>query len=92
MPAQAKKTFHEIPTVGIPAFEEARDWIEKVCTGYMPPEEVGKMLVKAESLMNGRKAQVRQAKRPSDFINMHGNATVVRRASGLLVPPKYKNA
>lgn len=92
VPAQARKTFHEVTTVGIPAFAEARQYIEKVCTGYMPPEEVGKMLVKAQSLMNSRKATARRAKRPGNFINMYGDAVVIRRPSGLLVPPKYKDA
>lgn len=92
LPAQSRKTFNDVPTVGIPAFQEARQWIEKVCTGYMPPEEIQRMLGKAQRLMESRKAQVRRASRPSSFLEMHGDATVIRRPSGLLVPPKYRNA
>jgi len=92
VPAEARKTFNEVPTVGIAAFAEARQYIEKVCTGYMPPEEVGKMLVKAQSLMNSRQATARRARRPSNFLAMSGDATVIKLPSGLLVPPKYKDA
>ena len=90
-PAQARKTFNDVKTVGLPAFAEARGFIERVCTGHVDPTVVHRLVDKAKNLMESRRASARRAKRPSHFLEMHGDATVVRRASGLLVPPKYKD-
>ncbi len=91
LPAQVRKTFHDIKTASIPAFWEARQYIEKICTGHIDPAEVQAKAAKAQRLMESRKAQVRRAKRPGNFVELRGDATVVRRRSGLLVPPKYKD-
>lgn len=90
-PAEARKTFNDVPTAGIPVFQEARGFIEKVCTGHVDPTVVHRLVDKAKTLMESRRASARRAKRPSHFLEMHGDATVIRRASGLLVPPKYKD-
>ena len=92
VPAVAKITFNDVHTVRIDAFQEARRWIEGVCTGHVAPEEINLMVDKAQNLMNSRKAQQRKAKRPANFLAMRGDATVIRRPSGLLVAPKYKDA
>lgn len=85
-------TFNEITTINIEPFQEARRWIEGVCTGHVAPTEINLMVDKAKDLMESRKAQVRNAKRPSHLLSMKGDATVIRRPSGLLVTPKYMNA
>ncbi len=91
LPAQVRKTFHDIKTASIPAFWEARRYIEKICTGHIDPAEVQAKAEKAKRLMESRKAQARRARRPANFLTLKGDATVVRRRSGLLVPPKYKD-
>jgi hypothetical protein len=91
LPATVRKTFHDIKTVGLPAFQEARRYIEGICTGYVDPQEVHRLAEKAKRLMESRRAQARKAKRPGNFLQMRGNAEVVRRPSGLIVPTKYRD-
>ncbi len=91
LPATVRKTFHDIKTASIPAFWEARQYIEKICTGHINPAEVQAKARKAVRLMESRRAQARRAERPAHFLELHGDATVIRRRSGLLVPPKYKD-
>ncbi len=91
MKAVAKKTFNEIPTVNIKAFQEARTFIEKICTGHINPEIVQNLARKAQRLMESRKAQIHKWTKPASGLSLHGDATVIRRSSGLFVPPKYKD-
>ncbi len=91
LPATARQTWNDIKTVGLPAFQEARQYIERIITGHVDPAEVQAKARKAATLMEGRKAAALRAKRPAAMLNMRGDATVVRRRSGLLVPPKYKD-
>lgn len=84
-PAEVKKTFNHIPSVRVPAFAEARSFIEKICTGHINPERVKALRDKAVALMN-----TKGKSRPARHLTMTGSA-VVRRRSGLLVPPKYKD-
>lgn len=84
-----KKDFSKIPVVNVPAFAEARSWMDKFCRGYIDPAEIGRLLKKGTALMNSRKGQ-RKA-RPGRLLDMQADATVIRRPSGLLVPPKYKD-
>lgn len=88
-PAEARKTFHEVPTVKVAAFAEARVYIEEICRGNINPEEVQKMLDRGREMMNNRKNAAKP--RPSRLLTMSGDATVVRRPSGVLVSPKYKD-
>ena len=89
--ARARQTFNDVKTVGIPAFAEARTWIERICTGHVDPQIVLRLVEKAKRLMESRKATAKRAKRPGNFIHMSGDATVIRRPSGLYVQPKYKD-
>lgn len=84
------KTWRDVPTVGIAAFGEARQWIESFLNGRIDPQEVQRKLEKAKALMNKR--QNAKKSRPSRLLDMQADATVVRRQSGLLVPPKYGDA
>ena len=89
LPAEAKKTFNEVPTVSIAAFAEARQYVEKICRGHVDPEVVQRLAEKGKRIMGAR--QNAKKVRPGRLLNMSGDATVVRRPSGLLVPPKYKD-
>jgi hypothetical protein len=82
-----KKNFKDIPGVGIPAFAEARAWMDKFCRGYIDPVEIARILKKGTALMNRRNDK----RRPGHLLDMKAEATVVKRSSGLLVPPKYKD-
>jgi hypothetical protein len=82
-----RKDFSKIPVVGIPAFAEARAWMDKFCRGYIDPAEIGRIIKKGTALMNSRKGK----RRPGHLLDMKADATVVKRPSGLLVPPKYKD-
>lgn len=88
IPAQVCKTFNDIRSVNIPVFAEARAYIEKICRGAVDPATVQGLDTKARRLMESRKSKGKP--RPSRHLTMSGNATV-RRPSGLLVPPKYKD-
>lgn len=89
LPAEAKKTFNEVKTVGIPAFAEARGFIERICRGYIDPAAVQRLAEKGRAMMENRKNAAKV--RPSRLLNMNGDATVTRRPSGVLVPHKYKD-
>ncbi|MDH3233761.1 MAG: hypothetical protein OEQ29_09535 [Alphaproteobacteria bacterium] len=77
--------------MGLPVFQEARQYIEKICTGHIDPTHVHRLVDKAKRLMEHRKTAAARASRPSHLLQMRGDATVIRRPSGLLVPPKYKD-
>ncbi len=85
-----RRNFDHIPQTRIPAFAEARTWMDKVCRGAIDPQQVLRLVAKAKRLMESRKAAARRAKRPSNFLKISGDATV-RRPSGLYVPPIYKD-
>lgn len=84
-----KKNFNGIPTVAIPAFAEARSWMDRFCRGYIDPAEIGRLIKKGTALMNSRKGQ--RKVRPGRLLDMQADGTVIKRPSGLLVPPKYKD-
>ena len=89
LPAEAKKTFHEVPTIKVAAFAEARQYMDKICRGYVDPAVVQRLFEKGKRLMEARKNAKKV--RPGRLLNMSGDATVTRRPSGVLVPHKYKD-
>lgn len=68
----------------LPAMAEARKYIDKIAKGEIDPQEVQRLEQKAIGLMNDRKNAGKQ--RPGNLLKMTGDATVIRRKSGIVVP------
>ena len=77
-PAEPTKTFNEVGTVSVPAFQEARKFMDDVLNGRVDPEELKALIDEGVKRKNAQGMGIK--------LQMSAEGRVVKKRPSLIMP------